>query len=71
MTSLTIAIPLCLLIEERFIKYEGEIRSYREIVESMRYVRMKMCRSVCDAMEIPLDEKRCEALFSDKDGSAE
>ena len=32
---------------------------------------MKMCRSVCDAMEIPLDEKRCEALFFDKDESAE
>ena len=35
-----------------------EIRSYAEIVESMRRVRYSICRSVCDMMEIPFREER-------------
>lgn len=36
---------------------EEEIRTYKEIIESMRSVRYSMCRSVCDAMDIPFDEE--------------
>ena len=32
---------------------DDEIRTYREIIESMREVRCSVCRTVCDAMDIP------------------
>ena len=35
---------------------EDDIRTYREIVESLREIRYSMCRSVCDCMEIPFEE---------------
>lgn len=37
---------------------EDEIRSYREIVESMRENRMMICRSVCESMNLPFDEEQ-------------
>ena len=37
---------------------EEEMRSYKEIIESMRLVRASVCRSVCDSMNIPYDEKQ-------------